>query len=142
MRAQASNEKNPGYNRRPDPMRTGRLAVGAAVCLFVNTGCSTQPTCIAEPSYGLFLEIRDAVTSVPAANGAVGRAVGAGVAEVLELGGSPPGLVLFGVSVPGEFRVTVTKPGYVPWQRSHVVIRQAGECSLAVTRIDVQLEPQ
>ncbi|MBA2669515.1 MAG: carboxypeptidase regulatory-like domain-containing protein [Gemmatimonadetes bacterium] len=92
------------------------------------------------------VEVRDARTGDPAADGATGTARSGNFVETLQVVGwiSHPGprtaVVLGGVDErPGVYTVTVEKPGYKPWERTGVVAER-GQCGVRTASLTANLE--
>jgi hypothetical protein len=115
----------------------------AAAALAGLAGCSDTAgrACTAVFVYGLNLEIRDAVTGAPAADGATATARDGAYTETLEpVPGPETNLVRIGAGErPGTYDVTVTKPGFVTWERRVTVT--ADECHVHPVLLDVRLSP-
>jgi hypothetical protein len=124
-------------------------ALGAALVL---SGCGVldlvDPVlCAGVVSRAVEVEVRDALTGEPAADGAIGTARSGGFVETLQVIGwiSHPGprtaVMLGGVDErPGVYTVTVHKPGYLPWERTGVVAER-GRCGVTTAHLTANLEP-
>ncbi|HEU4829334.1 MAG TPA: hypothetical protein VFT04_09065 [Gemmatimonadales bacterium] len=74
----------------------------------------------------------------PAAEGAIAEAAGEGTREQLERRND---LVFVGVREPGTYRVTVSRPGYLPAAVDGIRVRGDG-CSVETTTVRVNLLPE
>jgi hypothetical protein len=122
-------------------MRASRLSVivGAAAII---AGCNPfTGACTTELRYGLNVEVRDAVTGAPAADGARLIARDGDYVETVE--GPPiPGMTFLQAAGerPGRYTVTIQKTGYQDWTRDNVWVRDGG-CHVATVRFEARLQP-
>jgi hypothetical protein len=128
---------------------TATAALGAALIL---PGCGVLDlidpvVCFAVISRAVEVEVRDARTGDPAADGATGTARSGNFVETLQVVGwiSHPGsrtaVVLGGVEErPGVYTVRVEKPGYRSWERAGVVAER-GKCGVTTAHLVAHLEP-
>lgn len=93
---------------------------------------------------GIMLEVRNAVTGLPAACGASGKAEGEGLIQPLSTGVdcnlAPDYLYLSGIDRVGTFTVTVERPGYRSWVRDGIDV-MGGPCGLLTVQLRADLEP-
>lgn len=101
--------------------------------------CESAVTCTADIAPSIVAEVRDSVTSAPAATGATllvwsteGGEATAGTGDELYL--------YWGQEQAGRFDVTVQKPGYVAWHRSGVRVAR-NRCHVETARLLVRLRP-
>lgn len=99
--------------------------------------CGTEP-CGEAATFGLVVELRDALTEAPAAAGATAIASRGTYSETLAVHDD---LRLVGlVDQEGFFRLVVTKPGY---QAAHVTgIEIEDECGGGPTEVEIELSPE
>jgi len=71
------------------------------------------------------ISVRDSLSGQPAADGAIGTLVGAGVDDTLEHVDS---LTIRGGDQKGTYTVTIDRPGYLTWSASGVRVTQQGPC--------------
>jgi hypothetical protein len=102
--------------------------------------------CPAVVTRAVEVEVRDARTGDPAADGATGTARSGNFMETLQVVGwiahpSPSSaLVLGGVEErPGVYTVRVEKAGYQPWERTGVEAER-GRCGVITARLIADLE--
>ncbi|MGH7472263.1 MAG: hypothetical protein ACRENP_30295, partial [Longimicrobiales bacterium] len=103
-------------------------------------GCDNSPSgsCVAMPNPGIAIEIRDAVTRAPAAQGATGYITSGAFTGQLH-GGLE--LEMFGADDrPGSYSVVIEKPGYQRWDTSGVVVK-ALRCGVDTARFVALLQP-
>ena len=100
------------------------------------TACSTEP-CGAPRQFGIVVEIRDANTGAPAAQGAAAVATNGNFSESL---GQLDELRLAGLNDrPGTYNLTVNRPGYHTIQRFDIEV--SDECLAEPVVIAVELQP-
>lgn len=128
-------------------------SVGAGISgvLLLLGGCDffalTDPVvCTAAISRGIEVEVRDAQSGQPAAQGALGIAREGSYVDTLQIVGwtshpsAETALVVGGVEErPGLYSVRVEKVGYQPWERSGVRAEK-GVCGVVTARLQAQLE--
>lgn len=115
---------------KPLVLLLGALALGA---------CESAVVCTANVVPSIVAEVRDSLTSAPAATGAtlLVRSAAGGEATA----GTGEELYLFwGQEQAGRFNVTVQKPGYVDWHRSEVRVAR-NRCHVETARLLVRLRP-
>lgn len=128
-----------------------RTVVSYSVVMFLLLliiGCEDNGTsgriCTAEARVGIQVEIRDAMTRNPAAEGAKATVNDGSFIDTLRtLPVVPPqgSLTVYGVyERPGVYTVMITKPGYRDWVRSNVVVNK-DECHVITAQIEALLEP-
>jgi hypothetical protein len=113
------------------------LPLGSSSCDILGpTVCTTE----AVPA--IIVEVRDAGTQAPAANGATGYARDGDVEVVLEnWDPQEDALTLVGAyERAGTYSVTVEKPGYQSWKQGAVVVTR-GECHVRTARLTANLQP-
>ncbi len=121
---------------------TARFPAAMILTTLVGLGaCTTEPACLAEPAWGLRLEVRDSLSGLPAASNSAATADRGDGVWTLEPDPNRPELELYGVSQAGVYTVVVNRPAYAECHRSDVSVRRAGPCTLEVTRIVVRLQP-
>jgi hypothetical protein len=137
------------------------LGVTSALALTLTfAGCTQSPQsddtpvippvpgigCTEELRAGLVVEVRDAPTGLPAADGATGEITDGGYTETLLLEGGMlmppnPALQLVGAwERPGIYNVSIAKAGYRFWRQPSVVVT-ADSCHVETVRIQAALEP-
>lgn len=127
------------------------VGAGLSGVLLLLGGCEflglTDPVvCPAVISRGIEVEVRDAKSGQPAAQGALGIAREGSYVDTLQIVGwtshpsAETALVLGGVEErPGLYSVRVEKVGYQPWERSGVRAEK-GVCGVVTARLQAQLE--
>ncbi len=113
------------------------LAVGAVVA-----GCdSFTGVCTTDFRFGIVVEVRDAVSGAPAADGARLIVRDGDYVETVDAPPTPSSTFLqaAGERV-GRYDVTVQKPGYAEWTRTDVQVLRDG-CHVTQIRLDAQLQP-
>lgn len=121
-------------------MRMAAIATIAAGCAESNA----PQLCLATVRDAIIVEVRDATTGQPAASGAelTGRHTWKGRIISDTARASFDGLTLIVGNLPGEYALTMKKPGYLMWTRSQVVPAEDAACGLPTTvRITAQLTP-
>jgi hypothetical protein len=124
-----------------------RGTVVTGVLLVLLSGCKDEGTsgrlCTTEARAGIQVNVRDALTGDPAAEGAIAYAQdGAYVDTLHALPTLPPQLPLTLVGVferPGVYTVVVQKAGYREWRRTNVVVT-ADECHVITVTLEARLE--
>lgn len=125
-----------------------RSWIGLVPLLMVSPGCEDHGTsgrvCTTEARAGIQVEVRDALSGEPAAQGAVGIAYDGAYADTLQLFPNVPPhlpLTLIGaVERPGVYTVVVRKSGYRDWIRAGVEVRHDG-CHVITVKLEARLEP-
>ena len=115
--------------------------------LFAVAGCNdagpSARICSAEARVGIQIDVRDAVTRNPAAEGSIATAREGSFIDTLRTQPVVPpqgSLSVYGVyERPGVYSVTVTKPGYRDWLRSGVVVNK-DECHVITVQLEALLE--
>jgi hypothetical protein len=127
------------------------VGAGLSGVLLLLGGCEflglTDPVvCPAVISRGIEVEVRDAHSGQPAAQGAVGIAREGSYVDTLQIVGwtshpsAETALVLGGVEDrPGLYSMRVEKVGYQTWERSGVRAEK-GVCGVITARLQAQLE--
>jgi hypothetical protein len=112
--------------------------------LLVCLGCSAPSTpdaCTTEFRFGLTVLVKDAVTGDPIGSGASLVARDGAFKDSVAAPSGRPDLNAFPLATAGEragnYQLSVTHPGYLPWSRSNVqVTRTAGHVNpVAVTAL-------
>lgn len=117
-------------------------------------GCSSDPEedsdggsgvlCPAWIAQGMMIEVRDAVTGLPAACGAEATAKSDAHTESLTTGVDcntyTDWVHMSGVYHPGTYTLTITKQGYEPWILSGIEVI-GGVCGVIPVRMLVDLTP-
>ena len=117
-------------------------------CSFDNGEDTTPPKknviCLDWITEGISVEVRDAVTGLPAACAAEGKAENAGGVETLDPAGDcrtfPDALYLSGVWTPGTYTVTIVKPGYQDWRVGGIEVL-GDVCGLFTVELRADLTP-
>ena len=124
---------------RPSTRRWARCASALASIPLALSSCGTTEVCDLLPHTGLTVEVRDAGSGAPAAEGAAVHAAQGSFQETLTRVGD---LSFHGlVERPGTYAVTVAKAGYALFDTNGVVVRQ-GDCHVETTTIAVELGPE
>lgn len=93
---------------------------------------------------GMMVEVRDAVTGLPAACGAEATAESDAHTETLTTGVDcntfTDALHMSGVQHPGTYTLTIAKQGYQPWILGNIEVT-GGVCGLIPVRMLVNLTP-
>ncbi|HXG01274.1 MAG TPA: hypothetical protein VNL69_10810 [Bacteroidota bacterium] len=124
-----------------------RTWVVACAALLIVAGCKDDGTsgriCTTEARAGIQLDVRDALTGEPAAEGALAYALDGSYADTLDvLPTLPPQAPLTMAGVferPGVYTVVVRKTGYRDWMQVGVVVRHDG-CHVITVMLDARLE--
>ena len=116
-------------------------------------GCTSAPgdpeggdqvLCPAWIAQGMMIEVRDAVTGLPAACGAEAKAESDAHTETLTTGvdcnTQTDWVHMSGVQYPGTYTLTITKKGYEPWILSGIEVI-GGVCGVIPVRMLVNLTP-
>ena len=135
-------------NRYRTPHTPIRRLTALATALLAVAGCESHGpvSCLAGVAPALLIQVTDSTSGTPAAFGAVGVVADGAFLDTLDLdglGSTPPEslLVLSGPPErPGIYNVTITKPGYLSWQRDGVWAR-AGDCHVATVLLSARLQP-
>lgn len=105
------------------------LALPFLFCVgyILNSCGATTPVgfCAAPGSEAVVISVRDSISGMPAATGAIGTLVGAGVDDTLEHQDS---LKIRGGDQTGTYNVTIDKPGYLTWSVHDVHVTEQGPC--------------
>jgi hypothetical protein len=129
-----------------------RLKAAALGAVLILPGCGVVDVvdpvfCAAVITRAVEVEVRDARTGDPAADGATATARSGDFVETLQVVGwishpSPrSALVLGGVEErPGVYTVRVEKAGYRSWERTGVVA-ESGRCGVLTAKLLANLEP-
>jgi hypothetical protein len=105
-------------------------------------GCNPfTGACTTDFRFGLNVEVRDAVTGAPAADGARLIARDGDYVETVE-GPPVPGMTFLQAAGerPGRYTVTIQKTGYQDWTRDNIWVRDDG-CHVATARFEARLQP-
>lgn len=129
-------------------MRPARSYCVVIFLLLLITSCKDNGTssriCTAEARVGIQVDIRDAVTRNPTAEGAKATArEGSFIDTLRTLPVVPPqgSLTVYGVyERVGVYTVMITKPGYRDWVRSNVVVNK-DECHVITVQLEALVEP-
>jgi hypothetical protein len=114
-----------------------RFRLGLVIGLLPTFGCSTEP-CADPGGPGIAVEVRDADTGAPAANGATAVVTQGQFTETLE---RVDDLHLIGlVDGEGTFDLIVTKPGYQAFEVSGIEVEN--ECGADPVQIEAELIPE
>lgn len=119
---------------------TAVLAAPLAVLL---GACEGPADCILSPAAAVEVVVRDSVTGVPAADGAVGSLGFDGETIPLSLTGTDihgAPLVLSGGSQPGRYSVQIEKSGYESWTLPTLRV-ESGNCGILTERLEARLQP-
>jgi hypothetical protein len=118
------------------PIRLGALAILIlGITLTAGSGCGA---CTLSVEPGIVVEIRDAVDGAPIAATASGSVTEGSFQDSLHLYDAP--LRRAGAyEREGTYTVRVLHPGYVPWERSRVRVRDTG-CSVATVTLQADLQ--
>lgn len=104
----------------------------------------SQLICVDLIGPGIMVEVHDAVTGLPAACDATGKAEDGGLVEALSPGADcavdPTFLYLSGIHRPGTWTVTIERPGYQPWVRDGITVVREG-CGLVPVQVRADLQP-
>lgn len=128
------------------PVRLAGSTMRMAAIATIAAGCaeSNAPTiCHPVVGFAIVVEVRDETTQ-PAASGVelTGRHTWKGTTITDTARTSLDGLTLIVGNLPGEYALTMKKPGYLTWTRSQVVPAKDAACGLPSTvRITAQLTP-
>lgn len=124
-------------------MRVIRHAAATLAALFT-VGCYTGGSpasliCTDVYLYGLTVEVRDAGTLAPIADGATLTITEGSYVETVTDAWDGTSFAAAGER-PGTYEVRVTKDGYQPWVRSGVLIT-GDECHVTPRNLEARLEP-
>lgn len=93
-------------------------------------------------SYAVNVEVRDAVTGVPATEGAILIVQEGEYADTVQGGPGAPPVLAAAPERPGTYNVLVQKAGYQDWTRQDVRVRRGGGCDrLKSARLTANLQP-
>jgi hypothetical protein len=130
-------------NRKAKDLRSAWLLPAAMLSLLAIGGCND--CAIGAPPF-INVEVRDSITGLPAADGAVGLVRRGDFLDTLRLLVSAPSdstSTLILVSAPlqaGEYAVSVTKSGYAPWVATRVVLENES-CAINSVVLQARLQP-
>ncbi|MDB4911181.1 MAG: hypothetical protein JWO39_2004 [Gemmatimonadetes bacterium] len=109
---------------------------------WIASGCGADVPvayCTAPASLSVVIAVRDSTTGQPAADGALGTLVGAGVNDTLFQSDS---LTLSGGNQIGTYTVTIDRPGYLTWIMSNVRVTERGPCGNVIpVELSARLQP-
>ena len=125
-----------------------RMLSAAAVSVLVlsASGCElfTGPVCSLELVYGISVTVEDSLTGVPSAAGAQLIARDGAYADTVTVPASAADADRTALQAAGErpglYTVTVTKAGFLPWERRNVFVT-AGECHVRTVHLTARLQP-
>lgn len=112
------------------------LAALLSGCDLIGTACPQSE----EPA--IRIEVRDAASGAPAAEGATGFVREGAFTDSLRVtGGASSGEFIMSAATerPGTYDVLIEKSGYRDWMREGVRVR-SGECGVATVTLQAQLE--
>ena len=122
----------------------GAMRMTALAAILGGCAESNAPTlCHPVVGFAIVVEVRDETTQ-PAASGVelTGRHTWKGTTISDTARASVDGLTLIVGNLPGEYALTMKKPGYLTWTRNQVVPAKDAACGLPATvRITAQLVP-
>jgi hypothetical protein len=127
--------------------RTTSTRLSALLCLvglgwiLSSCGSNSMPVgfCAAPRSEAVEISVRDSTSGLPAADGALGTLVGAGVDDTLEHVDS---LRIRGGDQTGTYVVTIDRPGFRTWSASNVHVTNVGPCGNVIpVEITALLQP-
>lgn len=104
------------------------------------TACEQPVMCTASIEPSVVVEIRDSVTSAPAASGATLLVRNAAGGDATTGTGVGDLYLQWGEEQAGSFDVTVQKPGYADWHREDVRVAR-GRCHVETARLLARLRP-
>lgn len=106
-------------------MQSSQLMPLVVLAASLLAGCDATDACPQSEVAGLVLQVRDSVTGAGLAPAALITAAEAGAAQVDTLAWIPNADSVFVIGLAGRsgtFTLTVTAPGYQPWQNAALVI--------------------
>jgi hypothetical protein len=123
-------------------LRSTRLLLAAMPSLLAIGGCGVD--CLLPPPF-INVEVRDSITGLPAAYGALGLVRRGAFIDTLRLLTSSPSdssstLMSSAPLEAGEYLVSVTKSGYTPWVVTSVVL-QNDLCTINSIVLQARLQP-
>lgn len=130
-------------NPKAENLRSAWLLPAVMLSLLAIGGCSDCP--IGAPPF-IDVEVRDSITGLPAAYGAVGLVRRGDFLDTLRLLVSAPydstsTLILATAPLQaGEYSVSVTKSGYAPWVAARVVLEDES-CAINSVVLQARLQP-
>jgi hypothetical protein len=122
------------------PARLATLLRVLGLGWVMSCGSDNMPAgyCTAPVSQSVVVSVRDSTSGQPAADGAIGTLVGAGVNDTLFQSDS---LTLRGGDQTGTFTVTIDRPGYLTWIMSNVRVTKHGPCGNVIpVELNAQLQ--
>jgi hypothetical protein len=120
------------------------LTLAGAIVACSNTEENISCTAVELP--GLRLNVRNALSGEPAAEGATGFILDGDYSETIKTIKNPADYPQLWASMeaayerPGTYTVVVQKPGYQEWRRENVQV-DAGVCHVSTVKLEVRLEP-
>lgn len=128
-------------------MRFRRLpATAVGVLVLTGSSCElfTGPVCSLELVYGISVTVEDSLTGAPAASGAQLVARDGAYADTVTVPTTAPDADRTALQAaserPGLYTVTVTKAGFLTWERRNVFVT-AGECHVRTVHLTARLQP-
>jgi hypothetical protein len=118
------------------------LAICSAACSFVLVGCDPlmSRVCTEQAVSGLTVQVRDSVTNQPLGSGSIVTARDGAYSETLASYAAGDELIFYGaVERAGSYLVTVTHPGYQPWQHADVTV-SSGSCHVIPVQVQARLQ--
>ena len=121
-------------------------SIAVAVLIVPASACEllTDPVCTLEAVWGIEVTVQDSVTGAPSASGAQLIVRDGAYADTVMVSGNsadPDREVLRAAGErPGLYTVTVRKAGFLPWERTSVVVT-ADECHVRTVALTARLQP-
>ena len=121
-------------------MRTTLLRLASLLACIPLAGCEILPLACDDVGHPfLVIEVRDAVTGRPAAEGATGRVTDGEYTAALQVT-SPAHMQPDDWERAGTYDVLIQAPGYREWRRDDVRVRDGG-CHVRTVELKAELEP-
>lgn len=116
----------------------------SALVVFLAVHCrdEAQPgrICTTEARVGIQVSVRDSLSGLPAAGGAVAVIQDQSFIDTLRAIPFADSLMLYGAyERPGVYTVLITKSGYRNWLRTNVVVNK-DECHVITVQLDARLQ--
>jgi len=122
------------------PFRGIALICGAMAVSSCVLGPSDTESCQTYANWGVAVEVRDSLSMEPAVLGAILEIVDGTYRETVR-GEFPGQIELLGATErAGTYHLIISKPGYVDWVVSDVVVKQYG-CHVRTVRLRALLAP-